>query len=238
MVDIKKNETIVEQVRERYARIAELGDCGCSCGTTAEGASPAEVSARIGYDERALAIAPEGANLGLGCGAPVASLELRAGETVVDLGSGAGLDAFLAAREVGQFPLIVQMTVQDDGSTPTGTLPEDFARALDEWGADLIGVNCSVGPAAVQETLEPGQAQTWDDNRCQRSWKRLIGLQDQARVIDQHGAAKHVRRRPRLCRHGFREAQALEFGQGLLGWRQRNAQPVQFAFEGRVLGWI
>jgi homocysteine S-methyltransferase len=46
------------------------------------------------------------------------------------------------------------MTVQDDGTSPTGALPEDFARALDAWGADLIGVNCSVGPATVQETLE------------------------------------------------------------------------------------
>jgi homocysteine S-methyltransferase len=55
---------------------------------------------------------------------------------------------------VGNFPVVVQMTVQDDGSTPTGAQPEDFARALDEWGADLIGVNCSVGPAAVQDTLE------------------------------------------------------------------------------------
>ena len=68
-------------------------------------------------------------------------------ETMMDLNE--AHQALLAAREVGQFPVIVQMTVQDDGSTPTGTLPEDFARALDEWGADLIGVNCSVGPAAV-----------------------------------------------------------------------------------------
>jgi methionine synthase I (cobalamin-dependent)/5,10-methylenetetrahydrofolate reductase len=73
-------------------------------------------------------------------------------ETMMDLDE--AHQALLAAREVGQFPVIVQMTVQADGSTPTGTLPEDFARALDEWGADLIGVNCSVGPAAVQETLE------------------------------------------------------------------------------------
>jgi methionine synthase I (cobalamin-dependent)/5,10-methylenetetrahydrofolate reductase len=73
-------------------------------------------------------------------------------ETMMDLNE--AHQALRAAREVGQFPVIVQMTVQDDGSTPTGTLPEDFARALDEWGADLIGVNCSVGPAAVQETLE------------------------------------------------------------------------------------
>ena len=73
-------------------------------------------------------------------------------ETMMDLNE--AHQALLAAREVGQFPVIVQMTVQDDGSTPTGTRPEDFARALDGWGADLIGVNCSVGPAAVQETLE------------------------------------------------------------------------------------
>ncbi|HMD85027.1 MAG TPA: bifunctional homocysteine S-methyltransferase/methylenetetrahydrofolate reductase [Terriglobia bacterium] len=73
-------------------------------------------------------------------------------ETMMDLNE--AHQALRAAREVGQFPVVVQMTVQDDGSTPTGTLPEDFARALDEWGADLIGVNCSVGPAAVQETLE------------------------------------------------------------------------------------
>ena len=73
-------------------------------------------------------------------------------ETMMDLNE--AHQALLAAREVGKFPVVVQMTVQDDCSTPTGTLPEDFARALDEWGADLIGVNCSVGPAAVEETLE------------------------------------------------------------------------------------
>jgi arsenite methyltransferase len=94
-------EEIVLKVRERYARIAELGDCGCSCGTTAEGVTPESVAKRIGYDDLALTLAPEGANLGLGCGAPVSFLGLEEGETVVDLGSGAGFDAFLAAREVG-----------------------------------------------------------------------------------------------------------------------------------------
>ena len=101
MADALDKDEILGKVRERYARIAELGDCGCSCGTTAEGATPGDVARRIGYDASALAMAPEGANLGLGCGAPVALLDLRAGERVVDLGSGAGFDAFLAAREVG-----------------------------------------------------------------------------------------------------------------------------------------
>lgn len=81
-----------------------------------------------------------------------AGVDLIIVETMMDLDE--AHQALLAAREVGRFPVVVQMTVQADGSTPSGTLPEDFARALGEWGADLIGVNCSVGPAAVQETLE------------------------------------------------------------------------------------
>jgi homocysteine S-methyltransferase len=62
--------------------------------------------------------------------------------------------ALLAARDVCSLPVVVQMTVQEDGSTPIGALPEDFARKLDEWGADIIGLNCSVGPAAILEALE------------------------------------------------------------------------------------
>jgi homocysteine S-methyltransferase len=62
--------------------------------------------------------------------------------------------ALLAARDVCSLPVVVQITVQDDGSTPIGALPEDFARKLDEWGADIIGLNCSVGPATILEALE------------------------------------------------------------------------------------
>jgi homocysteine S-methyltransferase len=73
-------------------------------------------------------------------------------ETMVDLRE--AHQALLAARDVSGLPVVVQMTIQDDGSTPTGTSPEDFTRQLDSWGADLIGLNCSVGPAAVLEALE------------------------------------------------------------------------------------
>ena len=73
-------------------------------------------------------------------------------ETMVDLNE--AHQALLAARDASSLPVIVQMTIQEDGSTPIGTQPEEFARQLDEWGADLIGLNCSVGPAAVLETLE------------------------------------------------------------------------------------
>jgi methionine synthase / methylenetetrahydrofolate reductase (NADH) len=73
-------------------------------------------------------------------------------ETMIDLNE--AHQALLAARDACTLPVVVQMTIQEDGSTPIGALPEDFARQLDEWGADLIGLNCSVGPAAVLETLE------------------------------------------------------------------------------------
>lgn len=89
---------IKEMVRHRYGSIAG-GDCsaggGC-CGSDAENQSK-----RMGYSESDLAAVGEGANLGLGCGNPLAIASLVADEVVVDLGSGAGFDCFLAARAVG-----------------------------------------------------------------------------------------------------------------------------------------
>ena len=83
-------------VRERYGAIAE--GTGCGCGTS--GAATC-CSSELGYSAEESGAVPEGANLGLGCGAPVALAGPKRGETVLDLGSGAGVDVFLAAREVG-----------------------------------------------------------------------------------------------------------------------------------------
>jgi SAM-dependent methyltransferase len=98
----REAEGIVQIVRERYARIARGEEQGCCGPQTACGASAeTDVARGIGYSEQDLAQVPEGANLGLGCGAPLQFLALRPGEAVLDLGSGAGLDAFLAAGQVG-----------------------------------------------------------------------------------------------------------------------------------------
>lgn len=89
-------------VREKYGDIAEgrASGCGCGCGcSTSEGLE--QTLSQLGYSAEQASAIPEGANLGLGCGNPIAHAQLRAGETVLDLGSGAGLDCFLAAREVG-----------------------------------------------------------------------------------------------------------------------------------------
>jgi SAM-dependent methyltransferase len=97
-----KEEKIRKHVRERYAGIARKGgsccDTGASCCTSGE---PDSIGRSIGYSEEELKAAPQGANLGLGCGNPIALASLREGETVMDLGSGAGFDCFLAARAVG-----------------------------------------------------------------------------------------------------------------------------------------
>jgi ubiquinone/menaquinone biosynthesis C-methylase UbiE len=89
------NEDLVQIVKERYGRIAESGSTGC-CEPTCCGSSE-----DLGYRGKDLAAVPAGADLGLGCGAPIEHLDLRPGETVLDLGSGAGIDVFLAAHRVG-----------------------------------------------------------------------------------------------------------------------------------------
>jgi arsenite methyltransferase len=99
-----KESEIKKAVRARYGGIAaNSGSCcgaaasSCGCGSTAEA-----VSRGIGYSEEEINAAPEGANLGLGCGNPTALASLKEGETVLDLGSGAGFDCFLAAGKVGK----------------------------------------------------------------------------------------------------------------------------------------
>ena len=98
-----KSKRIKKVVREGYAKIAEQGSSCCgSVNSCCGGVDVAQdISRKIGYTEEELKNAPEGANLGLGCGNPVALASLKEGETVLDLGSGAGFDSFLAAQKVG-----------------------------------------------------------------------------------------------------------------------------------------
>ncbi|MEO0085527.1 MAG: arsenite methyltransferase [candidate division WOR-3 bacterium] len=93
-------DEIRKAVRDGYTEVAR-GSGGC-CGPAASCCgSTADISRAIGYSDSDLTAAPTGANLGLGCGNPVALATLRPGETVLDLGSGAGFDCFLAAQQVG-----------------------------------------------------------------------------------------------------------------------------------------
>jgi SAM-dependent methyltransferase len=99
-----KKEEAKKVVREGYAKVAKQQSSCCgpveSCCGTVDSAQ--YISKKIGYTEEELKSVPEGANLGLGCGNPIAIASLKEGETVLDLGSGPGLDCFLAADKVGK----------------------------------------------------------------------------------------------------------------------------------------
>ena len=134
-----------EAVRDRYGRIAaestKTGCCGgdsggSSCGTAGSEASPEYRSGRIGYSHEELAGLPEGANLGLGCGNPQAIAGLKTGESVLDLGSGAGIDCFLAARAVGASGTVIGVDMT----------PEMVSRARDNASAaELSNVDFRLG---------------------------------------------------------------------------------------------
>jgi ubiquinone/menaquinone biosynthesis C-methylase UbiE len=106
-----KKEEVQKSVREHYGRVAKESSssgCGCSsnnskispcCGNTTSEAG--NLSKQIGYTDADINAVPEGANLGLGCGNPIALASLKKGEVVLDLGSGGGFDCFLASEKVG-----------------------------------------------------------------------------------------------------------------------------------------
>jgi SAM-dependent methyltransferase len=96
---MKKSEDIKKIVKDKYAEIASSGSgCGCTCGCGNQ--SNEEIAKSIGYSTQEINMASE-ANLGLGCGNPVAMGKIQEGDVVLDLGSGAGFDCFLAANKVG-----------------------------------------------------------------------------------------------------------------------------------------
>jgi arsenite methyltransferase len=102
----ESNDGIREKVQAHYGEVARKGTscCGPTCctpGAADPKGAASDTALRLGYSAQELTSAPEGANLGLGCGNPQAIAALRPGETVIDLGSGGGFDCFLAARQVG-----------------------------------------------------------------------------------------------------------------------------------------
>lgn len=99
-------ENVKKEVRKRYAKVAKTSRSCCAsnvscCSAPKSSSASKQVSKFVGYSEEEMNAVPDGANLGLGCGNPTALASLKEGECVLDLGSGAGFDAFLAAKKVG-----------------------------------------------------------------------------------------------------------------------------------------
>lgn len=104
-------EKVREQIRKNYSKVAQKGSGGCCCSSGSCGSDVAfdinEITKSLGYAGDDLSDMPEQANMGLGCGNPIAIAVLKDGEVVLDLGSGGGFDCFLARRQVGQKGLVI-----------------------------------------------------------------------------------------------------------------------------------
>ena len=134
-METKDKEKVRQAVRENYGNIAKsvsresgIGPASSCCGSS-ESKAPAktqesccgasevsneQLNALMGYTRQDLASVPEGANMGLGCGNPVALASLKPGETVVDLGAGGGFDCFLAAKQVGESGRVIGVDMTPD----------------------------------------------------------------------------------------------------------------------------
>lgn len=103
---------IKNKVKEGYAKVAKQGTSCCSSGGCCSSAK--DISKTVGYSDEEMSAVPDGANLGLGCGNPVAIASLKEGDVVLDLGSGAGFDAFLASKKVGPTGRVIGVDMTDE----------------------------------------------------------------------------------------------------------------------------
>jgi arsenite methyltransferase len=144
------NDGIKEVVKERYGAIARGEQSGCGC------ASKEFVAEAIGYSKQELAVAGD-ANLGLGCGNPLALADVTPGMTVLDLGSGAGFDAFLAWQKVGPTGRVIGVDMTDDmlarareNATKLGAANVEFRKGhienlpVEDNSVDFIISNCVI----------------------------------------------------------------------------------------------
>src|SRR5271156_1549090 len=153
---------IREMVRARYGGIAAASDGSACCAPASSSCcgpttASQDKALRMGYSETELAAVPDGANLGLGCGNPQAIAAIRPGETIVDLGRGAGFDCFLAARQTGPEGRVVGVDMTHemlqkarDNATRIGAVNVEFRLGelehlpVADGAADVVISNCVI----------------------------------------------------------------------------------------------
>lgn len=161
-----KESEVKDYVKKTYGQIAQNGgscspSCGCSCGP-----SSTDLSLQIGYSKDELGNIPEASNMGLGCGNPTALASLKEGETVLDLGSGGGIDAFLAAQKVGDSGKVigVDMTQEMIQKAEANAQKYGFKNVefklgeienlpLDNSSVDVIISNCVINLSPNKEQV-------------------------------------------------------------------------------------
>ena len=160
MVSNMEDKEVKEYVKKRYGGIAKAEASCCSPSSSTSSCcapSTSDVALRIGYSEEDVKNIPEAASMGLGCGNPVALAGLKTGETVLDLGSGGGIDVFLAAQKVGPTGKVigVDMTQEMIGRARGIASKYDYANVefklgeiedlpIDDASVDVVISNCVI----------------------------------------------------------------------------------------------
>jgi arsenite methyltransferase len=225
------SEAIVEAVRSRYGAVAKSGLSNEHAGVRA-------VAEAFGYTAEELASIPAGANMGLSCGNPTATARLREGETVVDLGSGGGLDVFLAAAQVGptgkaigidMTAEMIELARRNAAKLAGGATNVEFHRAtidnlpLEDGSVDCVISNCVINLAPdkravfreVARVLKPGGRLAVSDIALKRPLPPELGADVMAYVGCIAGAISLEEYRQGLLDAGFSNVVIVDSGADL-----------------------
>ncbi len=231
-------DKVRQQVRDAYSNVAEASDSGGCCGEASSCCGVSDdsninqlISTRLGYSQSDLDSVPGGADMGLGCGNPRAIASLQAGHVVLDLGSGGGFDAFLAAQEVGPEGRVIgvdmtpSMISKARGNAGKGNfgnvefrLGEIEFLPVADASIDVIISNCVIN-------LSPDKAQVFRETfRVLRSGGRLA-ISD---VVASVELPEEIRDDPYLhsaCVSGAMQVEALAALLAEAGFEAINIQP-------------
>lgn len=226
-----EDDSIRTEVRRHYALAVTTGSSCCAPASTCCGpATPIQMAQAVGYSPSELGSVPDGANLGLGCGNPLAFAELKPGDVVVDLGSGAGFDCFLAAQRVGTQGRVigVDMTPEmvararalarhDGASNVEFRLGEIEALPVADSCADMVISNCVINlapdkPRVFAEAfrvLKPGGVLMVSDLVLQRPLPERVRASVEAYVGCISGASIREDYLAMISAAGFEQVQVL-----------------------------
>lgn len=163
----KNTDKIKKMVRKGYAKAIQKNTGCCSSGSCCGSVSQTRaISEKVGYSNAEMNAVPEGANLGFGCGNPVAFAAIREGDTVLDLGCGAGFDVFLAAQKVGKSGRVIGIDMtpemiakakenaeKGDYSNVEFRLGEIERLPVEDQSVDLIISNCVINLSPEKEKV-------------------------------------------------------------------------------------
>jgi arsenite methyltransferase len=158
------DKQVKKTVKEAYSKIASGGSC-CSCGCTGDSKTAEKIAKNIGYSDSDLNAVPE-ANLGLGCGNPTALGKINEGDIVLDLGSGAGLDCFIASKKVGKTGKVIGVDMTEEMVKKSKSIAKKYGYTnvefrlgdienlpIDNDSIDIIISNCVINLAPDKDKV-------------------------------------------------------------------------------------